>query len=48
MVVKNERFFEVFDELGGYKKGSLKLKKPKELQVRLLSIYIHDRLLIIV
>lgn len=26
------RFFELFEKYGGYKKGHLKLKKPKQLQ----------------
>lgn len=33
MVVKHVDFFTLFNELGGYKKGQLKLKKPKDLQV---------------
>lgn len=28
------RFFELFEKHGGYKSGKLKLKKPKQLQVR--------------
>lgn len=33
MIVKHIDFFTLFNELGGYKKGQLKLKKPKDLQV---------------
>ena len=33
MVVTHRRFFQLFEELNGYKKGNLKIKKPKELQV---------------
>ena len=33
MIVKHVDFFTLFNELGGYKKGQLKLKKPKDLQV---------------
>ena len=33
MVVTHWRFFQLFEELNGYKKGHLKIKKPKELQV---------------
>ncbi|XP_052218982.1 inositol hexakisphosphate and diphosphoinositol-pentakisphosphate kinase 2-like isoform X4 [Dreissena polymorpha] len=32
MEVKNKKFFELFEKYGGYKKGHLKLKKPKQLQ----------------
>lgn len=35
------RFFELFDKYGGYKSGKLKLKKPKQLQVRSSSLS-HD------
>ena len=34
MVVKHNDFFRLFKDLGGYKKGYLKIKKPKELQVQ--------------
>ena len=33
MLVTHKKFFDLFDELGGYKTGRLKLKKPKKLQV---------------
>lgn len=33
MVVRHPDFFSLFEELGGYKKGHLKIKKPKNLQV---------------
>ncbi|XP_062856764.1 inositol hexakisphosphate and diphosphoinositol-pentakisphosphate kinase 2 isoform X4 [Trichomycterus rosablanca] len=32
MEVRNALFFDLFKEYGGYKKGKLKLKKPKQLQ----------------
>ncbi|KAL3885371.1 hypothetical protein ACJMK2_025442, partial [Sinanodonta woodiana] len=32
MEVKHKRFFELFEKYDGYKKGHLKLKKPKQLQ----------------
>ena len=33
MIVKHKRFFDLFKELKGYDTGSLKIKKPKLLQV---------------
>ena len=36
MIVKDSEFFGLFTDLGGYRKGTLKLKKPKELQVGML------------
>ena len=33
MIVKHKRFFDLFEELDGYQKGYLKIKKPKLLQV---------------
>ena len=33
MIVKHKKFIELFAELGGYKNGQLKIKKPKLLQV---------------
>ena len=33
MIVKHQEFFDLFEELGGYIKGTLKIKKPKYLQV---------------
>ncbi|KAI1904128.1 hypothetical protein AGOR_G00002500 [Albula goreensis] len=32
MEVRNSMFFDLFGKYGGYKKGKLKLKKPKQLQ----------------
>ncbi|XP_068598193.1 inositol hexakisphosphate and diphosphoinositol-pentakisphosphate kinase 2 [Brachionichthys hirsutus] len=32
MEVRNPLFFELFEKYGGYKRGKLKLKKPKQLQ----------------
>ena len=35
MIVKHEKFFELFKELKGFEKGHIKVKKPKQLQVRI-------------
>ncbi|XP_064412742.1 inositol hexakisphosphate and diphosphoinositol-pentakisphosphate kinase 2 isoform X1 [Latimeria chalumnae] len=32
MEVRHQRFFDLFEKCNGYKKGKLKLKKPKQLQ----------------
>uniref|UniRef100_A0A1X7UU03 Inositol hexakisphosphate and diphosphoinositol-pentakisphosphate kinase n=1 Tax=Amphimedon queenslandica TaxID=400682 RepID=A0A1X7UU03_AMPQE len=32
MIVRHHYFFSLFEELGGYKKQQIKIKKPKELQ----------------
>lgn len=34
-----DRFFDLFEKYGGYKSGKLKLKKPKQLQVRLILTF---------
>lgn len=33
MIVRHPDFFRFFKDLGGYKRGHLKVKKPKDLQV---------------
>lgn len=38
MVVKHHDFLKLFEDLGGYKKGHLKIKKPRDLQVWTASI----------
>lgn len=34
------RFFELFEKYGGFKSGKLKLKKPKQLQVEDLCLFL--------
>ena len=46
MIVRDPIFFKLFSELGGYKKGTLKLKKPKDLQVRKPNIMISSAQLV--
>ena len=40
MIVKHKKFFELFEELGGYKTGQLKIKKPKQLQVCVVGVWV--------
>uniref|UniRef100_A0A0B7B1Z0 Inositol hexakisphosphate and diphosphoinositol-pentakisphosphate kinase n=1 Tax=Arion vulgaris TaxID=1028688 RepID=A0A0B7B1Z0_9EUPU len=40
MEVKSKKFFDLFEKYGGFKKGHLKLKKPKQLQ-EVLDIVRH-------
>lgn len=43
----SHRFFDLFEKYGGYKSGKLKLKKPKQLQVKEVSLNITFLLFII-
>lgn len=43
----SHRFFDLFEKYGGYKSGKLKLKKPKQLQVKEVSFNITFLLFII-
>jgi hypothetical protein len=36
------RFFELFEKYAGYKTGKLKLKKPRQLQVKQTAFRQHD------
>ncbi len=42
MLVKHRKFFELFEELNGYKTGQLKIKKPKQLQARAFASRFED------
>jgi hypothetical protein len=37
MIVTHTYFFDLFDEWDGYSRGSVKIKKPKNLQVKFLT-----------
>ncbi len=42
MLVKHRKFFELFEELNGYRTGQLKIKKPKQLQARAFASRFED------